>query len=138
MQKDTTQQQEAPQKAALYRRVWHFHKLLNQRAWEKCYQYLDPRLQDKVNFGLYADSLGRFVEHYGEIDIWHRHFTFHLDTTRNKQDPRPFAYVYVFWQDKRHAFHVFRERWVREAGAWYTRVAGLVTHEAPAGEADQD
>jgi hypothetical protein len=139
-QKDATREQEGQQRAALRGRLKRFYNLFNQRAWDKCYEYLDPRLRqpDKVNFALYAQSLGNFAEHYGDIESWHTDISLHLDASRNKQDPRPFAYVYVFWQDKRHAFHVFRERWVREAGSWYTRVVGLVTHEAPADEARLD
>jgi hypothetical protein len=138
MPRDAAQQQEVRQRTALYRRVGRFHKLFNQRAWNECYQFLDPRLRENVNISQYAGSLSRFAEHYGEIKIRYRHFSVHLDVTKNKQDPRPFAFVYVFWQDRRHDFHVFRERWVEEAGDWYTRVVGLVIHESPAVEARPD
>ncbi len=50
--------------------------------------------------------------------------------TANHADPRPFAYVYIYWQDHRHAFRLFRERWVHDGGKWYTRVVGLVFHDA--------
>ena len=140
MQKDATRHQHSQQRAALRGRVKRFYKHFNQRSWGKCYACLDPRLQqpDKVNPSRYAESLARFSDAYGAVEIWHADLSLHLDVTKNKQDPRPFAFVYVFWKDKRHAFHVFRERWVQEAGDWYTRVAGLVTHEAPVVETRSD
>lgn len=40
--------------------------------------------------------------------------------------PRPFAYVYVVWKDAAKEFHLFRDRWVKDGGQWFTRVVGLV------------
>jgi hypothetical protein len=140
MQKEATPQRYRQQRDSLRGRVRRFYKLFNQRAWGKCFDYLDPRLRQagKVERSRYEESLARFLDTYGEVKIWHTDLSLHLDATKNKQDPRPFAFVYIFWQDKRHEFHVFRERWVEEAGDWYTRVVGLVTHELPAVEARPD
>jgi hypothetical protein len=52
----------------------------------------------------------------------------HLDASANKHDERPFAYVYVIWQDEAHGFHMFRERWVKHSDRWFTRVVGLVAN----------
>ena len=72
------------------------------------------------------ECLQSFREVYGTISLWYIRISLHLDPATNKRDPRPFAYVYVVWQDQAHAFHMFRERWVQDAGRWFTRVAGLV------------
>jgi hypothetical protein len=135
MHQHATKDQERTERTALRRRVRRFYKHFNRQDWQRCYDGLDPRLRNegKVSFHPYAQSLSSFVAAYGAIDIWHIDLSLHLDAAANKRDPRPFAYAYIFWQDQRHAFHVFRERWVREAGEWYTRVAGLVTH-AKSGE----
>ena len=50
----------------------------------------------------------------------------HGDARTVGSDRRPFAYVYVVWQDEAHGFHMFRERWVKDRGWWFTRVVGLV------------
>jgi hypothetical protein len=120
------------EKAALKGRIRRFYQHFNRQDWARCYASLDPQLREgeKVPFAPYAQSLSEFVSVYGAIDIWHIDLSLHLDVAGNKRDPRPFAYVYIFWQDQRHAFHLFRERWVREDGKWYTRVAGLVTAQA--------
>jgi hypothetical protein len=54
----------------------------------------------------------------------------HLTGSRPSSDPRPFANVYTVWQDERHEFHMFRERWVRDGDKWYTRVAGLIINQS--------
>jgi hypothetical protein len=64
------------------------------------------------------------------IRPWHVRISLHLTGSRPASDPRAFAYVYTVWQDERHEFHMFRERWVRDGKNWYTRVAGLVVNEA--------
>jgi hypothetical protein len=50
----------------------------------------------------------------------------HLHQQSNKHDDRPFAYVYVVWQDDAKEFRMFRERWVKHLGRWFTRVVGLL------------
>ncbi|MFO0968477.1 MAG: hypothetical protein U0793_23215 [Gemmataceae bacterium] len=57
---------------------------------------------------------------------WHIRLSPHLERSAHQRDKRPFAYVYIVWQDDNHAFHMFRERWVKEGGRWFTRVIGLV------------
>jgi len=134
-----TSENAAAQKAALRARVRRFYgTLFAKRSWQKCYEYLDPRLreQGKVDANTYAESLARFADYYGAISIRHIDISLHLDATKNRHDDRAFAYVYVFWQDKRGQFHVFRERWVRDGGDWYTRVVGLVVHERNGTEAE--
>jgi hypothetical protein len=39
----------------------------------------------------------------------------HTRGSRPATDDRAFAYVYVVWQDERHEFHMFKERWVLDA-----------------------
>jgi hypothetical protein len=55
-----------------------------------------------------------------------------MDIRENKRDARPFAFVYIVWQDSDNEFHMFRERLVQDAGRWYTRVVGLVGKRAAA------
>jgi hypothetical protein len=100
----------------------------NRGAWEKCFSLLDPQLTgtSKVQLPVYSRSLQAFQQAYGKIHPWHIRISLHLAASANQRDARPFAYVYVVWQDEAHGFHMFRERWVREAGRWHTRVAGLV------------
>lgn len=103
----------------------------NRDLWQKCYSLLDPKLreQSKVELSAYADGLRAFQEVYGAIRPWHIRISPHLDASANKQDARPFAYVYVIWQDDAHGFHMFRERWVKHSDRWFTRVAGLVSNQ---------
>ena len=100
----------------------------NRGLWEECFSLVDPKLkeQSKVQLPVYAERLQAFKEFYGIIKPWHVRISLHLDASSNKQDERPFAYVYVVWQDDVHGFHMFRERWVKHSGRWFTRVAGLV------------
>jgi len=63
---------------------------------------------------------------YGSVHPWETRLSLHLDAGPTQQDKRPFAYVYVVWQDDCHGFHMFRERWIKEKGEWFTRVVGLV------------
>jgi hypothetical protein len=119
------------QKATLRRRIRNFYQSFNRREWERCYSCLDPRLRARpaVEASQYADSLGAFAQSYGKVEIVHIRLSLYPDARNNKHDDRPFAYAYVFWQDDKKAFHVFRERWVNDSGRWYTRVVGLVGHE---------
>lgn len=119
---------------ALRRRVFNFFKAFQRGNVRKCFEYLDPQLvkNDKVVPDIYANSLQRFVEHYGKLDI--RYVDTRFVPAGSKRDPRPFAYVLVFWVDARHEPHVFRERWVKEGEQWFTRVVGYVAHEgSPSG-----
>src|SRR5262249_40212668 len=127
----TIERDEKAQRISLRKRVRLFYRHFAGKAWAKCFATIDPKLREasKVSAGTYAESLSQFADSYGPIDIWHIDIHLHLDAAKNKQDPRPFAYVYLFWQDSRYQFHVFRERWVHDSGKWYTRVVGLVTRE---------
>jgi hypothetical protein len=109
----------------------------NQESWDKCFTLIDPKLtaQSKPPSADYSERLRAFKHCYGSIRPWYIRISLHLDASSNKRDSRPFAYVYVVWQDEAHGFHMFRERWVKDSGRWFTRVVGLVPnrHEsAPA------
>lgn len=123
--------QEAALRASLRRKIKGLYQSYNREDWRQCYLSLDPRLRDlsKATFPQYAKSLQAFKRHYGAVNIWYVRTSLHLDAQRNKHDGRPFAYVYILWQDDAKAFHLFRERWVHDSGRWYTRVVGLVAHE---------
>lgn len=115
---------------ALRRRVKRMYDYLNHERWEKCYSLIDPKLreQQKVNLPDYSERLQAFKAAYGAVNPWHVRLSLHLDAAANKRDARPFAYVYMVWQDAGHGFHMFRERWVRDTNGWFTRVAGLVSN----------
>jgi hypothetical protein len=104
------------------------YEWFNQGLWEKCFERIDPKLREesKVELPVYVDQLQAFQEAYGTIHPWYIRINLHLDDSSGKPGERPFAYVYVIWQDERHGFHMFRERWVRHADQWFTRVVGLV------------
>ena len=119
---------EAAEREPLRRRVKRMYEWFNQERWEKCFALIDPKLRDqaRVELRTYADALRRFKAAYGAVRPWHVRISLHLDASSSKQDARPFAYVYIIWQDDAHGFHMFKERWVKQAGRWFTRVAGLV------------
>ena len=121
---------EASQREALRRRVKQMYDCFNRELWVKCMSLVDPRLKDQsaVKPSVYAKQLEGFKKVYGSIRPWHIRVSLHLGTSSNKNDPRPFAYVYVVWQDASHGFHMFKERWIKDSGRWYTRVAGLVAN----------
>jgi hypothetical protein len=115
-------------RAALRRRVGAMIRGFNSGDWQRCYETIDPTLRAKGSpeAGRYARLMQAFREAYGEITPWHTRINLHLDASTNKHDPRPFAYVYIVWKDAASEFHLFRERWVKDGGRWYTRVVGLV------------
>ena len=100
----------------------------NRDLWEKCFSLIDPKVREpaRVELSAYAAGLRAFKEAYGVVHLWHVRISPHLDAASNKHDQRPFAYVYVIWQDDQHGFHMFKERWVKHADRWFTRVVGLV------------
>ncbi len=124
----------AGDRGAIRRRVKRLYEWFNEGNWEQCFSLLDPRLRgtSRVDPAAYAESLAAFRDYYGSVSIWYMRVSLHLDGARNKQDSRPFAYVHVVWQDAKHEFHMFRERWIKDAGRWYTRVVGLVPQTADA------
>jgi hypothetical protein len=127
--------QDATSRQALKRRINRLYKWINEGDLRKCFSLIDPRIrgQQRVQEGPYTQSLQEFKEAYGQIQPWYIRISLHLDGTRNKHDDRPFAYVYILWQDQAHAFHLFRERWVQDCGRWYTRVVGLVVNSSAKG-----
>ncbi len=123
------------ERASIRRRVRQMVDGFNHDQWEKCFALIDPRLRKKgaVHLATYSDTLTVFKRCYGRIDPWYVRISLHLDALSNKNDPRAFAYVYVVWQDERREFHIFKERWVKHEGQWFTRVLGLVANRAEAG-----
>src|SRR5687767_8838640 len=93
----------AAARGALRRRVMKWYEQFNRGHWNDCFALVDPRLSgaNKVSSAAYAESLLRFKQRYGAINPWHVRISMHLDG-RPVTDPRPFAYVYVVWQDNRH------------------------------------
>jgi hypothetical protein len=71
-----------------------------------------------------------FKDAYGSIRLCWTRLSLHLEGAPKQRDARPFAYAYVLWQDEAHAFHMFRERWVKHEGKWFTRVVGLVPNKS--------
>jgi hypothetical protein len=104
------------------------YEWFNRELWAKCFSLVDPRLRDqsRAEFSIYADRLRSFKEVYGAVRPWHIRSSVHLNASSNKHDDRPFAYVYVVWQDEAKEFHMFRERWVKDKDRWFTRVVGLI------------
>jgi hypothetical protein len=121
-------QRENRERAALRRRVKQFYHRFNEENWEDCYARIDPRLtrQGKVELAAYSEQMRGFKNVYGSVKLWLTRLSLHLEGARNQRDRRPFAYVYVVWQDDAHEFHMFRERWIEDNGRWFTRVVGLV------------
>jgi hypothetical protein len=111
------------------------YEWFNRGLWDQCFSLIDPKLREgaKVDLPVYADQLRAFRAAYGMIHPWYVRINLHLDTSANKQDDRPFAYLYVIWQDEVRGFHMFRERWVKQSGRWFTRVVGLVPNPSGSG-----
>jgi hypothetical protein len=128
MSRTTRAPQTRSDRAALRRRVLKMIRDLNAGRWDECFETIDPRLRAKgaPDARRHADQLGTFRETYGRITPWHIRISLHPDAAKSKTDTRPFAYVYVVWKDAANEFHLFRERWVKDGGKWYTRVVGLV------------
>lgn len=124
-------------KSVLRRRVMRWYDRLNRQRWSDCFALVDPRLttSGKVRAETYSHSLLSFQNRYGAIHPWHVRISLHLTSSRPSSDPRPFAYVYTVWQDERHEFHMFRERWVQDGDNWFTRVVGLVVNDAASNQA---
>lgn len=123
---------ESAERDALRRRVKIMTDAFNEGRFDKCFALIDPKLteQAKVDPAIYSQRLAAFKQTYGQIRPWHIRLNLHLQPSEKTKDQRPFAYVYVVWQDNTHAFHMFRERWVKEAGRWHTRVVGLVPNRS--------
>ena len=103
----------------------------NRELSEKCFSLIDPilREQSSVELSTYTAGMQAFKKVYGAVHLWQIRLSPHLDASGNKRDARPFAYVYVIWQDDAHGFHMFKERWVKHAEGWFTRVVGLIPNQ---------
>ena len=136
-QRAKSSQKESLAKLALRRRVMSWYDRFNGHRWADCYALIDPRLTSsgRVNEETYIRSLRNFQSCYGAVHSWHVRISLHMTGSRPSNDSRPFAYVYTVWQDERHEFHMFRERWVLDSGKWYTRVTGLVVNDATLNQA---
>jgi hypothetical protein len=119
---------EASEREALRRRVKRMYEWFNQGAWAKCFSLIDPALQEagKVELPVYQEQMEAFRAAYGQILPWYIRISLHLGPSTSKRPQRPFAYVYVVWQDEARGFHMFKERWVKDSAHWFTRVTGLV------------
>ena len=119
---------ETSERQSLRRRVNQFYRRFNNGDWENCYALIDPELtrQGKVRLETYSELMQAFKDVYGSVKRWSTRLSLHLDVAPKQRDKRSFAYVYVIWQDESHGFHMFRERWIRSRGQWFTRVVGLV------------
>ena len=124
----------ASERAALRRRIKQFYLRFNEEDWEECYTLIDPPLtqRGKVELAGYSERMQAFKKVYGSVKLWLIRLSLHLDASSNQRDKRPFAYVYVIWQDDAHGFHLFRERWIKDNGRWFTRVVGLVPNRQEA------
>src|SRR5262249_9506280 len=122
---------DAAEREALRRRVKAFYLRFNKGDWDDCYSLIDPQLTQKrkVNLEAYAELMRSFKAAYGCVKLWLTRLSLHLDAAPNQRDKRPFAFVYVIWQDDAHGFHMFRERWIKDKGQWFTRVVGLVPNK---------
>jgi hypothetical protein len=121
----------ATERGALRRRVQQFYRHFNEADWETCHNLIDPQLTEhnKVDRDAYFDLMEAFRSAYGSVNLWLTRLSLHVDASSHQRDKRPFAYAYVIWQDDSHGFHMFRERWVKENGHWFTRVVGLVPNQ---------
>jgi hypothetical protein len=115
--------------------VKQFYRRFNKADWDACYALIDPQLTQtgKVKRDIYAELMQAFKEVYGSVNLWHTRLSLHLKATPQQRDRRPFAYVYVIWQDDAHGFHMFRERWIKDHGRWFTRIVGLVPNRQELG-----
>src|SRR5271168_4827852 len=104
----------------LRRRVKRMYDWFKLEQWEKCFSLLDPKLREKskVELPAYGERMQAFKQVYGTIEPWYVRISLHLDAASNKHDKRPFAYVYVVWQDAIHGFHILTERWVKDSDRW--------------------
>jgi hypothetical protein len=113
---------DAAEREALRRRVYRFYRRFNSAKWTDCYALIDPQLTQQGN----SELMHAFKRVYGGVNLWMTRVSLHLNAAPQQKDGRPFAYVYVIWQDEAHGFHMFRERWVKDSDQWFTRVMGLV------------
>src|SRR5947209_1115411 len=87
---------------ALRRRVKQFYLRFNEEDWGGCFALIDPQLakHGKVELATYAVQMQAFKRVYGRVEPWLTRVSLHLDVSVNQRDKRPFAYVYLVWQDE--------------------------------------
>jgi len=132
---DQPSQRNGSERETLRRRVKHFYARFNEEDWVDCFSLIDPQLrqQGKVELATYSERLRSFKNVYGNVKLWLTRLSLHLHASSSQRDQRPFAYVYVIWQDDAHGYHMFRERWIKDNGRWFTRVVGLVPNRQESG-----
>ena len=59
------------ERTALRNRVRSFYRLLNKKAFAKCFSFLDPHLREtgKADEKKYIQSMSAFLEHYGTVSL---------------------------------------------------------------------
>jgi hypothetical protein len=115
--------------AALKRRMKRFYELLNRREFQSCYELIDPRVRAKassVTLLQYQNSLARFLERMGSVEVTDTRFELHLDEPSTLYEGRDFAIGKTSWRDAGGVEREFAERWVHEGGKWYTRSTGFL------------
>lgn len=141
MKRTTTQAKiTAADRNTLRRRIRRLYAALNRAEWGRCFEMLDPHLslEGRVQRSVYAKQLEEFRNRYGSISPQWMRLQIVPEGAARQGDPRPFALVIVLWQDAHGEFHLFRERWVKHQGRWYTRVAGLIGHKGGLANEGQD
>ena len=106
------------ERKALRKRLKQFYLRFNKANWDDCFALIDPLLthQGKVNREAYPKLMQDFKDVYGRVKPWVTRLSLHPEGAPKQGDKRPFAYIYVIWQDAAHGFHMFRERWIKEDG----------------------
>ena len=118
------------QENALKRKISAFYGLLNRKELEPCFRMIDPTVRHdsgSVTLLQYADSLSRFLNHFGEVRIRRIDVQLHLGESNKLYRNRDFAVGQTVWEDQTGEEHTFQERWVRDGKTWYTRSTGFVT-----------
>src|SRR4051794_4866256 len=88
-------------RTSLTRRIRLFYKLLNSRAFQRCYQMIDPRVRLKprsVTLFQYESSLREFLQHVGSVTILETHVELHLEESSVLYEGRDFAIGQTIWE----------------------------------------
>jgi hypothetical protein len=118
------------QQASLKRRIRQFYNLLNQRAFDRCHQMIDPRVRStpsSVTLFQYENSLREFLAYFGSVKVLEITVSLHLNEPSKLYEDRDFAVGNTNWEDEAGEQHTFSERWVVEGRSWHTRSTGFVT-----------
>jgi hypothetical protein len=118
---------------SLKRRIRQFYRVLNQRAFDRCFRMIDPRVLLKptsVTLFQYESALGQFLDRFGSVKVLGIDLDLHLGEASALYQERDFAVGKTTWADESGEQHVFSERWVWDDRAWYTRSTGFVTPAA--------